>query len=59
MLAGLDDHGGKVRQDSSSSSSSNSNSSNSNSDSGSDSCQSSNYGRGSWRRGGDIAVEDK
>ena len=61
MLAGLDDHGGKAGQDSSSSSSSSSdsNSSNSDSNSSSDSSQSSNYGRGSWRRGGDIAVEDK
>jgi hypothetical protein len=58
-LADLNDHGGKAGQDSSSSSSSNSDSSNSDSDSSSDSSQSSNYGRGSWRRGGDIAVEDK
>ena len=58
-LAGLDDHGGKAGQDSSSSSSSDSNSSNSDNNSSSDSSQSSNYGRGSWQHGGDIAVEDK
>jgi hypothetical protein len=55
MLAGQDDHGGKAGQDSSSSSSSNSESSNSDSNGSSDSDQSSNYGRGSWQRGGDIA----
>jgi hypothetical protein len=58
-LAGLNDHGGKARQDSSSSSSSDSDSSNSDNDSSSDSTQSSNYDCGSWRCGGDIAVVDK
>ncbi len=58
-LAGLNDHGGKAGQDSSSSSSSDSDSSNSDSNSSKDSSQSSNYGRESWRHGGDIAVEDK
>ncbi len=58
-LAGLNDHGGKAVQDNSSSSSCDSNSSNSDSNSSSDSSQSSSYGHGNWRRGGDIAVEDK
>ncbi len=58
-LADLDDHGEKAGLDSSSSSGSNSDSSDSDSDSSSHTSQSSNYGRGSWRRGGDIAKEDK
>jgi hypothetical protein len=65
-LAGLDDHGGKAAQYSSSSS--NSNSSSDDSDSDSDSSlldQSSNYGRGSWRGrdgerdGGGIVTVDE
>jgi hypothetical protein len=58
-LADLDDHGGKAGLDSSSSSGSDSDSSNSDSDSSSHTSQSSNYGRGSLQRGGDIAKEDK
>ncbi len=58
-LANLDDHGRKVGLDSSSSSGSNSDSSNSDSNSNSHTSQSSNYGRGSWRRKGDIAKENE
>jgi hypothetical protein len=59
-LANLDDHGGKAGLDSSSSSSSSSDSDSSSSDSESSSntSQSSNYGRGGWRRKGEIAKED-
>jgi hypothetical protein len=58
-LADLDDHGGKAGLDSSSSSSSNSNSRDSDSNSSSHTSQSSNYGRGSWWRKGDIDKEDE
>ncbi len=58
-LAGFNDHGGKAGLDSSSSSSSDSNNIDSDSNSSSHTSQSSNYGHGSWRCGGDIAEEDK
>jgi hypothetical protein len=61
-LERLEDHGGKAGSGDSSSSSSSSSSSTNSEDSessSSDSDQSSNYGCGSWRRGGGIVVEKK